>query len=259
MLIALLFLRLQFGTLSFQHLSNSALAVSPYTPWLWAGFVFAIAVKTPLYPFHLWLYRAHAEAPVAGSVLLAGVVLKIASYAFIRIPLGLYSETTYRFLPFLLTLSLVTLLLSSLSVLRQADFKAYIALSSVGHMAMVTLGLASCCYDGIQGGLLLSFAHGLVSPALFIVLGGTLYDRYHSRTILYYRGLVLLLPLTATFFFVASAMNMAVPPSPNWLAELLILTGLMATSPLAAVLASSGVVLSAAYTIWLFSRMSYGQ
>lgn len=257
MLLALLYVWSEAGTVSIDLLGNCSFALSPQV-WLWSSFALALAVKTPLYPFHLWLYRAHAEAPVAGSVLLAGVVLKLATYGYVRILLGLFPEASAVMQPLVFALAGVTLVLSSLSVTRQSDVKAVIALSSVGHMAIVTLGLGSLSSAAITGSLLLSLAHGLVSPALFIIVGGVLYDRYHTRLVRYYRGLVFLMPLTVLMFFIASCANMAVPLTLNWLSEVLIIVGVFPSHPLMAVLTGSSVFLGAVYSVWLYSRMSYG-
>lgn len=225
---------------------------------LWLGFFVAFAVKTPLVPFHMWLPRAHAEAPLAGSILLAGVVLKLSSYGILRILLTILPDATHYFTPLVQTIAIVTLVYSSLATVRQVDFKALVAYSSIAHMAVVILGLFSNTLIGIEGGYVLSLAHGLVSPALFMLVGGVLYDRFHTRIVRYYRGLVVYMPVFASLFFIAACANIAVPLSLNWASEFMALAGAFQRSPIVGVLGASGIVLSACYTIWLWSRMVGG-
>ena len=225
---------------------------------LWLGFFVAFAVKTPLVPFHMWLPRAHAEAPLAGSMLLAGVVLKLSTYGVLRILLPMLPDATNYFTPLVQTIAIVTLVYSSLATVRQVDFKALVAYSSIAHMAVVMLGIFSNTLIGIEGGYVLSLAHGLVSPALFMLVGGVLYDRYHTRIVRYYRGLVVYMPLFASLFFIAACANMAVPLSLNWASEFMALAGAFQRSPIVGILGASGIVLSACYTIWLWSRMVGG-
>ncbi|KAH0446767.1 hypothetical protein IEQ34_024393 [Dendrobium chrysotoxum] len=180
-----------------------------------------MAIQTPLLPFHVWLPRAHAEAPLAGSVILAGLILKLATYGYMRILIQFLPDATSYFSPLVQTIAVITLIYASLATLRQTDLKALVAYSSIGHMAVVVLGLFSKTIQGIDGALLLSLAHGVVSPALFLLVGGVLYDRYHTRTIRYYR---------------------AVPLSANWAGEFLCLAGAFQRNPLFAVLGSTAMV-----------------
>jgi len=225
---------------------------------LWLGFFVAFAVKTPLVPFHMWLPRAHAEAPLAGSMLLAGVVLKVASYGMLRILLPMLPDATQYFSPLVQAVAVVTIIYSALAALRQVDTKALVAYSSISHMGVIVLGIFSNTVIGIEGAYLLSLAHGLVSPALFMLVGGVLYDRFHTRVLRYYRGLVVYMPVFATLFFITACANMAVPLSLNWAGEFMALAGAFQRSPVTAVMASTGIVLSACYTIWLWSRMVGG-
>ncbi len=156
------------------------------------------------------------------------------------------------------TIAIITLVYSSLATIRQIDFKALVAYSSIAHMAVIILGLFSNTIIGIEGGYLLSLAHGLVSPALFMLIGGVLYDRFSSRIVVYYRGLVVYIPVFACLFFLAACANIAVPLSLNWISEFIALAGAFQRSPVVGVLGSSGIVLSACYTIWLWSRMVNG-
>lgn len=166
-------------------------------------------------PLHIWLPRAHADAPLAGSMLLAGVVLKLSTYGMVRVLLTMLPDASSHYTPLVQVLALVSLIYASLATVRQVDLKALVAYSSVAHMAVVVLGLFSNSLLGVQGGLLLGLAHGVVSPALFMLVGGVLYDRYHTRTIRYYRGLVVLMPLFTSLFFVAICSNIGVPLSLN--------------------------------------------
>ncbi|CDZ96151.1 nadh dehydrogenase subunit 4 [Phaffia rhodozyma] len=173
------------------------------------------------------------------SVLLAGVVLKLATFGFVRVCLELLPEASLRFQPLVFAIASVTLVLSCLSVTRQSDVKAVIALSSVGHMAIVTVGLFALSPTAASGGLLLSLAHGLVSPALFVIVGGVLYERYHTRVFRYFRGLTLLMPLSATFFFLASCANIAIPTTLNWISEVLVVVAVFVGGILTSTLTDS--------------------
>ncbi|KAG0139108.1 hypothetical protein CROQUDRAFT_726667 [Cronartium quercuum f. sp. fusiforme G11] len=175
----------------------------------------SLAVKTPLVPFHLWLKTAHAEANCAVSVVLAGLVLKLATYAHIRILIQLIPEQTQYFQSLVLVISLISIIYTAFICLRQTDFKQLVAYSSINHIGIVCLGLYSNTLTGIEGGILLSICHGAVSPALFILVGGVIYDRYHDRTIRYYRGLATYIPLFSIFFLIFTLGNMATPLTGN--------------------------------------------
>jgi len=223
----------------------------------WAFFI-SFAIKTPLFPFHIWLFRAHAEAPLAGSIILAAIILKLATYGFLRVLIPFFPEACHFFLPLVQTISVITIIYASLSTLRQTDTKQLVAMSSVAHMGVVVLGVFSNNLQGIEGGILLGIAHGLVSPALFICVGGIIYNRFHTRLIIYYKGLVNIMPLFTLLFFLFILFNTAIPLSLNYLGEFLSLAGVFQQSPLIAVLGASGIVLSAAYSIWVYVRISYG-
>jgi NADH-ubiquinone oxidoreductase chain 4 len=248
MLLAILEIRVQAGTTDFTAITIVDIS-SEAQRTLWLGFWIALITKTPIVPLHIWLPRAHADAPLA--MLLAGVVLKLATYGFYRVLLTMLPDATSYFTPLVQVLAVISLIYASLATIRQVDIKALVAYSSVAHIAVVVLGLFSNTLLGIQGALLLSLAHGVVSPALFMLVGGVLYDRYHTRTIRYYRGLIVLMPLFATLFFIATSANMGVPLSGNWLAEVISLAGAFQRSPLAGVLGATGIVFSACYSIWL--------
>ena len=258
MLLCILLIYSYIGSTDFQLISLYEISLDSQKI-LWLAFFLSFAIKTPLVPFHIWLPRAHAEAPLAGSILLAAIILKLATYGYLRILLPIFPDATSYFSPLIQTIAVITLIYSSLATLRQVDLKAYIAYSSVAHMAVVVLGIFSNTIQGIEGAILLSIAHGFVSPALFICVGGILYNRYHTRIINYYRGMALFMPVFTIVFFIFTIFNTAIPLSLNWVGELLALSGTFQRSPIIAVLGASGIVLSACYSIWLYNRISYGQ
>lgn len=257
MLLSILTLYYNVGSTDFQVISQYVIDPS-VQKLLWIGMFISMAVKFPLWPLYSWLYRAHAEAPIAGSILLAGIVLKMATYGSIRLLLQFLPDATYYFSPLVQTLAVMSVIYASLATLRQTDFKALVAYSSVGHMGIVVLGLFSNTVQGLEGSMVLSIAHGFVSPALFMLVGSVLYDRFHTRTIRYYRGVVNYMPLFTIFFFLFTIANAGVPMTGNWIGEVLCLMGSFQMNPIVGVLGSTGIVLSAAYSIWLFNRVSFG-
>nr|WBU10927.1 NADH dehydrogenase subunit 4 [Malassezia furfur] len=257
MLLSILAIYYNVGSTDFNLISQYAF--DPTTQkLLWAGIFISMAVKFPMWPFYSWLYRAHAEAPIAGSILLAGIVLKMATYGSLRLLLQFFPDASYYFSPLVQTLAVMSVIYASLATLRQTDFKALVAYSSVGHMGIVVLGLFSNSIQGVEGSIVLSIAHGFVSPALFTLVGAVLYDRFHTRTIRYYRGLVTYMPVFTAFFFLFTIFNAGIPLSANWIGEALCLMGSYQFNPIVSILGSTGIVLSAAYSIWLYNRISYG-
>ena len=194
MLLAIMVIYYNIGSTDFTMISLSDISLDSQK-LLWLAFFLSFAVKTPLVPFHMWLPRAHAEAPLAGSILLAGLILKLATYGYLRILINFMPDATSYFSPLVQTIAVVTLIYSSLATVRQVDFKALVAYSSIGHMAVVVLGLFSNTIIGIEGAIALSVAHGVISPAMFILVGGVLYDRFHTRVIRYYRGVTVYMPV----------------------------------------------------------------
>ena len=257
MLLSILALYYNVGSTDFNLISQYAFD-STTQKLLWVGIFISMAVKFPLWPFYSWLYRAHAEAPIAGSILLAGIVLKMATYGSLRLLLQFLPDASYYFSPLVQTLAVMSVIYASLATLRQTDFKALVAYSSVGHMGIVVLGLFSNNIQGVEGSIVLSIAHGFVSPALFMLVGAVLYDRFHTRTIRYYRGLVTYMPVFTAFFFIFSICNAGIPLSANWVGEALCLMGAYQMNPIVSFLGSTGIVLSAAYSIWVYNRLSYG-
>lgn len=257
MLLAFLVIIYNVGTSDLQMISLADISFD-HQKILWLAIFLSFAIKTPLVPFHIWLPRAHVEAPLAGSIVLAGLILKLAVYGFLRILIPLLPEATSYFRPLVQTVAVITLVYSSLTTLRQTDFKCLVAYSSVAHMSVVVAGVFSNTIQGIEGGLMLSIAHGFVSPALFMLVGGRLYDRYHTRVIRYYRGMTLYMPMFAFFFFVFTVANMGTPTTRNWIGEFLALNGTFMRSPIVGLLMSTGIVFSAGYSIWLFNRICFG-
>ena len=256
-LLAILIIYYHVGSTDFNTISLSEFSLTAQK-WLWLAFFLSFAIKTPLFPLYIWLPRAHAEAPLAGSILLAGLFLKLSSYGFLRIVIPFLPDATSYFSPLVQTIAILTIIYSSLATLRQTDFKALVAYSSIGHIGIVTLGLFSNTVIGVEGAILLAIAHGFVSPAIFILLGGILYDKFHTRTIRYYRGLTVYMPIFSILFFLFTLFNIGVPLSLNWLGEALSLTGIFQRNPVITFLAASSILLSAAYSIFIFNRISFG-
>lgn len=257
LLLALLSIYYLTGTTNFIFLNQFSIDLS-FQKVLWLAIFFSIMIKTPLFPFHLWLPLAHSEAPLGGSVLLAGVILKLALYAILRILIPILPEATLYFTPFVYSICVITIIYASLTTLRQIDLKVIIAYSSISHMAVCILGVFSNNILGLDGSIFLGLAHGLVSPALFIIVGGILYDRYHTRILSYYRGLIQFMPILSLFFFLFTLANMGTPLTANFIGEFLCLSGAFQNSPLLTSFSSLSIVLSAAYSIYLFNRISGG-
>ena len=225
---------------------------------LWIGFFLALAAKTPLYPVTIWLPKAHSDSPLAGSVILAGTILKLATYGYLRVLINILPDATHYFTPIVLTICIISIVYASLSTIIQQDTKKLIAYSSIAHMGVVVLGIFSNTVPGIEGAILLGIAHGFVSPALFIMVGGVIYDRVHTRIINYIRGLVTYMPVSTLFFFLFTLANIGTPLSLNYLGEQLSLIGIFERNPIIAVLGATSIVLSACYSIYLYNRLSYG-
>ena len=225
---------------------------------LWLGFFIAFAIKTPLWPLSIWLPKAHADSPLAGSIILAGTILKLASYGMLRILLTYLPDASNYFSPVVQMIAITSLIYASLSTILQQDTKKLIAYSSITHMAIVVLGIFSNNIIGIEGAILLSIAHGFVSPALFICVGGIIYDRTGTRLIKQLKGLVLYMPIFTILFFVFSLANMATPLTLNFLGEQMSLIGIWSINPIISIVGGTGIVLSACYTIFFYNRISYG-
>ena len=220
-------------------------------------FFASLAVKIPKFPFHIWLPLAHVEAPLAGSVLLAGVLIKLGAYGFIRFTLPLLPEASAYFAPLVFTLACLGVVYASLTTLRQTDLKRIIAYSSVSHMAVVVLAIFSLTVVGVEGSIFLQLAHGVVSPALFIIVT-MLYERHHTRIVKYYRGVTLTMPIYSMIFLFFTLANIAVPLSCNFVGEFLSLLATFEANPFIGIVACSGMVLSGGYALFLYNRVCFG-
>ncbi len=228
-----------------------------YQNLLWLAFFSSFAVKTPMWPVHTWLPDAHVEAPTAGSVILAAILLKMAGYGFLRFSLPMFPLASEFFTPLIFTLSIIAIIYTSLVALMQEDMKKLIAYSSVAHMGYVTLGIFTFTKQGIEGSVFQMISHGLISAALFLCVG-VVYDRLHSRMISTYGGLVNYLPKYSFLFIVFALAGLGLPGTSGFLGEFLVLTGSFQKNYLVAMLATFGVVLGAAYMLWLTKRVIFG-
>ena len=257
MLVAIISIYWITGTTDIVELNNLGVDVK-YQNLLWLAFFSSFAVKTPMWPFHTWLPDAHVEAPTAGSVLLAAILLKMAGYGFIRFSIGLFPIASENFVPLIYTLSLIAIVYTSLVALMQEDMKKLIAYSSVAHMGFVTLGIFTMTQQGLEGSIVQMISHGLVSAALFVCVG-VVYDRMHSRLIITYGGLVSAMPKYAILFMVFTLAAVGLPGTSGFVGEFLILMGVFQKSFLVAAIASLGVILGAAYMLWLYKRVIFGE
>jgi len=228
-----------------------------YQNLLWLAFFSSFAVKTPMWPVHTWLPDAHVEAPTAGSVLLAAILLKMAGYGFIRFSLGLFPIASELFTPLIYTLSLIAIIYTSLIALVQEDIKKLIAYSSVAHMGFVTLGIFTITQQGIEGSIIQMISHGLVSAALFFCVG-VLYDRMHSRAITTYGGLVSVMPKYSILFMIFTLAALGLPGTSGFIGEFLILMGAFKDNFLVAIIAGLGVIFGAAYMLSLYRKVVFG-
>ncbi len=226
--------------------------------WLWVAFFASFAVKMPMWPVHTWLPDAHVEAPTAGSVILAAILLKMGGYGFIRISIPMFPDASLYFAPMVFTMSAIAIVYTSLVALMQEDIKKLIAYSSVAHMGFVTMGLFSLNAQGIQGAMFQMVSHGLVSGALFLCVG-VIYDRMHTRDIAAYGGLVHRMPRYAVIFMIFTMANVGLPGTAGFVGEFLTLLGAFRANPWVAFFATTGVILSAGYALWLYARVVFGK
>lgn len=225
---------------------------------LFAGIFIAIAVKTPLYGLNSWLLKAHVESPLGGSVLLAAIVLKLALYGVFRLLLPILPKACLVFAPFIFVYCTITIIYASFSTLRTTDIKEIIAYSSVGHAAVYLMGVFSNTVQGIEGAILFGLGHGFVSSALFICVGGVLYDRSGTRNIALYRGMTQVMPIFSIFFLIFTLANCGTPLTLNFAGEFMSLYGAFERLPIMGALAASSIVFSAAYSVYLFNRVAFG-
>ena len=257
MLVAIISIYWISGTTDVERLYEIGIAEN-YQNLLWLAFFSSFAVKTPMWPVHTWLPDAHVEAPTAGSVLLAAILLKMAGYGFIRFSIGLFPLASEYFAPLVFVLSIIAIIYTSLVALMQDDMKKLIAYSSVAHMGFVTLGIFTMTQQGIEGSIFQMISHGLISAALFLCVG-VLYERKHTRLINNYGGIVSIMPRYSVVFMIFTLGAVGLPGTTGFIGEFLILIGAFKKNFLVAILASIGVILSAAYMLWLYRRVIFGE
>lgn len=256
MFLAVLAMYWQAGTTDIPTLLQYKFASSLQT-WLWLAFFASFAVKMPMWPVHTWLPDAHVEAPTAGSVILAGIMLKMGGYGFIRFSIPMFPEASLYFQPLIYALSVIAIIYTSLVALAQKDMKKLIAYSSVAHMGFVTMGLFTLTEQGIQGAMFQMISHGLVSGALFFAVG-IIYDRMHTREISAYGGLAHRMPHYAIAFMVFTMANVGLPGTSGFIGEFMTLIGAFQANPWVAFFAATGLILSAPYALWLYRRVIFG-
>ena len=256
MLLAIIYIFISTGTtdvetlLMYNFTTNEQLI-------LWIAFFTSFMVKIPMWPFHTWLPDAHVEAPTAGSVILAGVLLKMAGYGFIRFSIGFFPDASEFFAPFIFSLSVIAIIVTSLIALVQEDMKKLIAYSSVAHMGFVTLGIFTFTVQGIEGGIIQMISHGIVSAALFLCVG-VVYDRLHTREIARYGGLVSKMPFYSFSFMIFILASLGLPGTSGFVGEFLVLLSIFSVNTYFAIFATTGVVLAATYSLWLYRRIIFG-
>ena len=257
MLLALIYMYWQVGTTNMTALANFQFSSSEQM-WLWLAFFASFAVKMPMWPVHTWLPDAHVEAPTAGSVILAGVLLKMGGYGFLRFSLPMFPLATDMFTELVFVLSVVAIIYTSLVALAQEDMKKLIAYSSVAHMGFVTMGIFAATQQGIQGAIFQMLSHGWISGALFLCVG-VIYDRMHTREIAAYGGLANRMPIYAAVFMLFTMANVGLPGTSGFVGEFLTIIGTFQVSTWTALLATTGVILSACYALTLYRKISFGE
>lgn len=256
MLLSIILLYKEYGSTNLEHLLSVSIPI-PLQLLFFLSFFASFATKIPMIPVHIWLPEAHVEAPTAGSVVLAGILLKLGGYGFLRFSIPLFPDASTYFAPLIYTFSIIGIIYGSLTTIRQIDLKKIIAYSSVAHMNVVTLGIFSYQIEGIEGSILLMLSHGFVSSALFLCVG-IIYDRHHTRLLPYYGGLTLGMPLFATIFVILSLANISVPTTSSFVGEFLIFVGIFHISSILCFFAAISMILGAVYAMWLCNRLLFG-
>jgi len=256
MLLSILYIYNQVGTTDYEVLLTFSFSkIEQYV--LWFTFFLSFATKVPMVPVHLWLPEAHVEAPTAGSVILAGVLLKLGTYGLIRFSLPLFPEASFYFSPMVYIFAAIGIVYTSFTAIRQSDFKRIIAYTSVAHMNLVILGIFSFNIIGIEGAILQSLSHGFVASALFLIIG-VVYDRHGTRMVKYYGGLVHLMPIYTFIFLFFTMANIGLPGTSSFVGEFLILAGSFKTNTSITFVGATGMVIGGCYSLWLFNRIVYG-
>ena len=256
MLIGLLYIYFTVGSLNLEYLLLYKFTLSEQL-FLWLSFFISFASKIPMFPFYIWLPEAHVEAPTVGSVLLAGILLKLGVYGFLRFSLTLFPEASLFFSPLIYFLSIIGVLYASMSAICQTDLKRIVAYSSIAHMNLVTLGIFSFNVLGIEGSILQSISHGFVSGGMFLLVG-VLYDRYHSRFVYYYGGLIHMMPIYSIFLLLFTMANIALPGTSSFVGEFLILCGIYKINIITCLLSALSVIICGAYSLWVYNRIIFG-
>jgi NADH-quinone oxidoreductase subunit M len=256
MLVAILVMFGEAGTTDIPTLLNYDFPPEMQT-WLWLAFLASFAVKMPMWPVHTWLPDAHVEAPTAGSVVLAAILLKMGGYGFLRFSIPMFPIASAELAPLIFALSVIAIIYTSMVAFAQEDMKKLIAYSSIAHMGFVTMGVFTLTMQGVQGGIFQMLSHGIVSAALFLCVG-VVYDRMHTREIAAYGGLADRMPLYAFCFMVFTMANVGLPGTSGFVGEFLALTGAFQVNTWLALLAALGVILSAVYALWLYRRVIFG-
>ena len=257
MLLAIMAMYWEAGTTNIPQLLAHDFPPQMQT-WLWLAFFASFAVKLPMWPVHTWLPDAHVQAPTAGSVVLAGILLKLGGYGFLRFSIPMFPLASVDFAPLIYALSVIAVIYTSLVALAQEDMKKLIAYSSIAHMGFVTIGIFTLTMQGLQGGIFLMLSHGLVSAGLFLCVG-VVYDRMHTHEISVFGGLVNRMPLYAAVFMIFTLANVGLPGTSGFIGEFLSLLGVFQVNTWVATLAATGVILSASYALWLYRRIIFGE
>jgi proton-translocating NADH-quinone oxidoreductase chain M len=256
MLLGILYLYYQVGTTDYEILVTTFLTLKEQK-FLWLAFFASFATKVPMVPVHIWLPEAHVEAPTSGSVILAGVLLKLGTYGLIRFSFPLFPEASYFFTPLVFSIAVTGIIYTSFTAIRQTDFKRIIAYTSVAHMNLVIVGMFSFNSISLEGALLQSISHGFVASALFLIIG-VVYERHHTRMVKYYGGLVHVMPIYIFIFLFFTMANIGLPGTGSFIGEFLILIGAYQLNTTITFFSATGMVLGGCYSLWLFNRIAYG-
>jgi NADH-quinone oxidoreductase subunit M len=256
LIVSIIYIYYAAGTFNYEYLLNYNFSFKEQI-LLWLAFFISFASKVPMFPFHIWLPEAHVEAPTVGSVLLAGILLKLGVYGLIRYNLTFFPLASHFFVPLVYTLSIISIIAASLDAIRQTDLKRIVAYSSIAHMNIVILGVFSFNTIGLSGAIFQSISHGFVSGALFFLIG-IIYNKYHTRYIAYYSGLTQLMPLYSIFFLLFTLANIALPGTSSFVGEFIILLGLYKSNKICSFISTSSVIISGIYSLWVYNRIVFG-